>query len=81
MSALSRLRGVYPAACGFETGMKLDFGYYLPKREADLQIPSLSGRWRRLSATRLIGIGLVVVLLCAIAAPALIGSAYLAGGE
>ena len=61
--------------------MKLDFGYYLPKRATGLQIPSLSGRWRRLPAIRLIGVGLVVVVLCAVAAPALIGAAYLAAGR
>src|SRR5258706_7017776 len=60
--------------------MKLDFGYYLPKRATGLPIPPLSDRWRRLPARRLIGVGLVVVLLCAVVAPALIGAAYLAAG-
>jgi tetratricopeptide (TPR) repeat protein len=60
--------------------MKLDFGYYLPKRATGLPILSSPDRWRRLPATQLIGVGLLIVLLCVVAAPSLISAAYLAAG-
>jgi tetratricopeptide (TPR) repeat protein len=60
--------------------MKLDFGYYLPKRATGLPNVWSSDRWRRLPATRLIGVGLLIVLLCVVAAPSLIAATYLAAG-